>query len=83
MPTKRVQRIPVKYRKEVEASLRYLSKAILDSREALGLTQEALSEKLGIGTTTLQSIEQQRRYPSLPMLLYILSYLKINFRIES
>ena len=82
MATKRVRRIPVKYRKEVEVSLRRLSKAIQCRREALGLTQEALSEKLGIGVTTLQSIEQQRRYPSLPMLFYVLCYLRIDFRID-
>lgn len=44
----------------------------------MGFTQEGLAEALDISPMTIQFIEQGRKCPSLPMLLYICSYLKIK-----
>lgn len=42
------------------------------------MTQEALAEKLDIAPTTLQFIEQCRRYPSFPMFVYICRVLQLE-----
>jgi transcriptional regulator with XRE-family HTH domain len=79
---KRLEKIPGKYQRSVEESLKQLSQALQNRRESLELTQEALAEKLGIGTTTLQAIERGRRYPSLPTLYYICQVLEIDIRVK-
>jgi len=79
---KRLTRIPAKYQKSVESELHRLSTAIQKGREMRDLTQEVLAEKLGIGTTTLQSIERGRRYPSLPTLFYVCQVLGIEIQIK-
>ncbi len=79
MQSKRLSRIPPKYRKTIETELRILSRCIQDKREQRGLTQEQLAEQLEVSSEAIRSIEQGRRYPSLPMLFYILKFLKINF----
>lgn len=79
---KRLERIPAKYRKQVGAQLKALSLLIQARREALGLTQEKLAEELDISAVTLKTIEQNRRYPSLPMLFYICDYLKLEIQIK-
>jgi transcriptional regulator with XRE-family HTH domain len=70
-----------KHRTEVLADLRSISSAVQSRRKSLGLTQEELAEKLDIAPTTVQFIEQQRRYPSLPMLLYICRYLDLKMKL--
>lgn len=42
------------------------------------MTQEMLAEALHISPMTLQFIEQGRRFPSLPMLFYVLEFLEIE-----
>jgi len=79
---KRIEKIPPKYRKAVEASLLEVSKRIQKQREALKLTQEALAEKLNLSPTMIQSIEQGRRYPSLPTLFYVCQFLGIEINIS-
>jgi transcriptional regulator with XRE-family HTH domain len=51
-------------------------------RVALNLTQEAAAEKLDIAPTTLQYIEQRRKFPSLPMLLYICRVFGIDVKLN-
>lgn len=79
--TKRLNKIPTAYRKEIEKKLNAISELIQARREKLGLTQEELAEELGISVMTLQFIEQRRRYPSLPLLFFILRYLKMDITI--
>lgn len=78
----RLGKIPSKYRKDVQSELRVISQTIQDRRKALGLTQEALAEKLDIAPTTLQFIEQGRRYPSLPMLAHICVVMKMKIQLS-
>jgi len=79
---KRLAKMPAKYQKSVESELHRLSQTIQVGREARGLTQEGLAEKLGIGTTTLQAIERGRRYPSLPTLFYVCQFLGIEIQVN-
>lgn len=78
---KRINRLPTKHRNEVLSDLRLISNAVQNRRKALGITQEELAEELDIAPTTVQFIEQQRRYPSLPMLLYICRYLDLKIKL--
>ena len=75
---KRIQKIPTKYRSKVKSRLDKVSVQVQGKREALGLTQEELAEKLGVSTMTVQFIEQIRRYPSVQMFYYICDYLEIE-----
>jgi DNA-binding XRE family transcriptional regulator len=77
----RLNRLPPKHRNEVISDLRLISSAVQTRRKALGMTQEELAEQLDIAPTTVQFIEQQRRYPSLPMLLYICRYLELKIKL--
>lgn len=79
---KRLEKIPPKYKKKVEAQLDEIASAIRARREALGLTQEQLAEQLDVSPMTLQFIEQRRRDPSLPTLFYICAYLDLKIKIE-
>lgn len=80
--SKRLQKIPNKYRQQVEARLVEISKQIQHKRESMGLTQEELAEELGISNISLQFIEQGRRYPSVQMLFYICVYLKLDIKFK-
>ena len=80
--SKRLLKIPKKYRASVENHLHTISKQIQAKREEVGLTQEELAEKLNISPMTMQFIEQGRRFPSVQMLFYICEYLKINISID-
>ena len=80
---KKIKKIPTKYRKIVMAQLLAIAEKIQSKRKKVGLTQEALAEELNISAMTLQFIEQGRTCPSLPMLLYICAYLKINIALHT
>jgi transcriptional regulator with XRE-family HTH domain len=80
--SRRLERIPARHRKDVEAEIRGLLRLIQERREKLGFTQEDLAERLEISAEAVQSIEQGRRFPSLPMLFYVLKLLKIQPRFE-
>lgn len=41
---------------------------IVKRRQELGLTQEALAEKIGVSVVTIAAWERGRRYPSQPTL---------------
>ncbi len=76
--TSRLDKIPAKYRKNVEAQLRNISILVQNRRKEMGLTQEELAEKLEIAVLTLQSIEQGWRFPSLPTLFYLCKVIGIS-----
>jgi transcriptional regulator with XRE-family HTH domain len=78
----RLGQVPAKYRARVRASLETLSEMIQDHRKKMGYTQEQLAESLGIATMTIQFIEQGRRFPSLPMLIYICDRIGFDIRFE-
>ena len=78
MESKRLEKIPSKYRRKVEKRLSELSKSIQTQRKAKGYTQEGLAEKLAVSPMTIQFIEQGRRYPSVQMLIYICEFLEIE-----
>lgn len=80
---KRLERVPPKFKKQVEARLREVPQLIKERREVLGLTQEELAEKLEIGLDTMKAVETGRRFPSLPMLFYIFEFLKIEIRFRT
>lgn len=79
----RLEKIPAKYRKGVEAQLRKISVTIQARREEMGLTQEQLAEVLDLTVVALGYIEQGRRYPSLPFLFYMCRVMDIPVEIGS
>ena len=82
MDKKRLEKFPAPYRKSIERRLNAISELVQAKREQGGFTQEELAEKLGVSVMTLQFIEQRRRYPSLPMLIYICDYLGLEIQIK-
>lgn len=78
--TSRLDKIPIKHRKIVEAQLRSISFLVQKRRKEMGLTQEELAEKLDIAVLTLQSIEQGWRSPSLPTLFYLCKVMGISIK---
>ena len=58
-----------------------IAERLQQRRESLKLTQEQAAERLDIAPTTLQYIEQRRKYPSLPMLLYICRVFEIEVKL--
>ena len=79
----RLNKVPPKHRKAVEANLRNISVVIQARRKELGITQEQLAESLDLAVMTIQFIEQQQRYPSLPVLFYICREMNIPIKIGS
>lgn len=77
----RIDKIPAKHRKAVEAQLRRISIVIQTRREEMELTQEQLSEILGITVVALGYLEQGRRFPSLPFLFYVCRVMDIPIKI--
>lgn len=75
---KRLEKVPAKFRKDVSEKLRFLANSLQKRRKSLGLTQERFAEELGISEVTLRAIEGGRRFPSLPMLLYICNALGVQ-----
>lgn len=78
---RRIDKVPKKFHKRVEAQLRAMSAIVQARRKALGLTQEHFAEKLDISLDTVKAIESGRRFPSLPMLFYICLFLKIDLNL--
>jgi DNA-binding XRE family transcriptional regulator len=77
----RLDKVPPKHRKVVEAQLRNISLVIQARRKELGFTQEQLAESLDLAVMTIQFIEQQQRYPSLPVLFFICKAMDIPVKI--
>ena len=82
MDKKRREKFPAPYRKSIERTFNSISELVQTNREQIAFTQEELAEKLGVSVMTLQFIEQRRRYPSLPMLIYICDYLGLDIQIK-
>ena len=57
-----------------------LGKRIKELRKLSGLTQEKLSEMIGIETTSLSGIESGRHFPSLPTLEKIANNLNVELK---
>ncbi len=72
-----LEKIPTKHKKPIEAQLRSIGETIQNRRKEKGLTQEELAEMVGLTVVALGYIEQGRRYPSLPNLLFICRVLEI------
>lgn len=77
----RLEKVPPKHRKAVEAHLKNISVVIQARRKEMGLTQEQLAESLDLAVMTIQFIEQQQRYPSLPVLFFICKAMDIPVKI--
>lgn len=75
---RRIEKIPAKYRKDVEKELARLASLIKSRRKELKLTQEAVAEELDVSPVSIQHIEQGRRQPSVTMLFALLKLLKIS-----
>ena len=56
-----------------------LGNAIRNARLKANITQEDLSEKLGISVTHLKHIESEHRLPSVPLLIKIMTVLGMSF----
>ena len=56
-----------------------LGNAIRNARIKANITQEDLSEKLGISVTHLKHIESEHRLPSVPLLIKIMTVLGTSF----
>ena len=78
--SKKITKIPLKYRRIVLSELKNIGKKIQNQRKKVGLTQEELAEQLDISAMSIQFIEQGRNCPSLPMLLHICVYLRIKIK---
>src|SRR5262249_7457038 len=59
-------------------SMRGLGRRLKRLREARGLTQEALAEKVGTSRVTIARIETRNRRPSVPMLQKLARALKVE-----
>lgn len=79
---KRLDRIPKRYRDEVESDLGRIAEKIKKRRQQKELTQEGLAELLNIEPATLQSIEQQRGRPSIELLLAIVKILEMRLTLK-
>lgn len=82
MLNKGLGRTDAKTRKIVLEQIREISSLLQDQRRKLGLTQEALAEKLDISVNTVKYIEQGRRAPSLVMMLRIAVVLKLRLSFQ-
>lgn len=75
---RRLQQIPVKYRREVEDLQKKVSDLLQRQRRKLGMSQEEFAEDVNLSVDTIKAIETGRRVPSLQMLFYLCSRLKIE-----
>lgn len=56
-----------------------IGNAIKNARLKANITQEDLSEKLGISVTHLKHIESEHRLPSVPLLIKVMTVLGMSF----
>ncbi|MBX2996318.1 MAG: helix-turn-helix transcriptional regulator [Bdellovibrionaceae bacterium] len=82
MSSRGFENVPPKYRRKAEAQLEVLGRTIQERREHLNLTQEQLAERLNISVAMVQYIEQQRRVPSLKVLLAACAALDLQFSLK-
>jgi len=78
MSSRGFSRVPAKEIKYVKAEAERISAKLQKRRKELGLTQEKLAELLDVTSETVRFIEQNRRIPSLPMLIRLTKILKLE-----
>jgi DNA-binding XRE family transcriptional regulator len=79
---KRVDQIPPKYRKGVVAQLNKVSDVLKRARIENDLTQESLAELVDVEVSTVKSIEQKKRVPSMGLFFYLCEVLKISVKLD-
>ena len=78
----RIEHIPAKYRKGVISRLDAVAEALKKARIARDLTQEDLAEMVDVEVSTIKSIEQKKRIPSLGLLFHLCEVMNISVKIE-
>lgn len=78
MSRRGISKVPTKEQKQVLTELHRISSKLKAKRLELGITQEYLAELMDVSTETIRFIEQDRRIPSLPMLIRICKVLKLD-----
>jgi len=78
MSSRGFSKVPAKDQKYVKAELVRMSEKLQAKRQELELTQEKMAELLDVSPETIRFIEQNRRIPSLPMLIRIAKILKLE-----
>ena len=77
----RIEQIPPRYRRGVIVHLHTVAEAIKRAREAQKITQEELAELVEVDVSTVKSIEQKKRIPSMGLFFYLCEVLKIPVKI--
>lgn len=80
---RRLQQIPAKYRREVEDLQRKVADLLQRQRSKLGMSQEEFAEDVNLSVDTIKAIETRRRVPSLQMLFYLCSRLRIEVEFKA
>ncbi len=78
----RIEQIPSKYKKGVMTHLHRVADAIKLARETQKITQEELAELVDVDVSTVKSIEQKKRIPSMGLFFYLCEVLKISVKID-
>ncbi len=77
----RIKEFPPKHRKAIIAHLHLVADAIKSARITQDLTQEELAEIVGVDVSTVKSIEQKKRIPSMGLFFYLCEVLKISIKL--
>lgn len=72
---KKIDFTSVAEKKYISNQLIKISNTIRDLRIELNMSQEELAEMTAVSVSTIKAIEQNKRTPSLPMLLKILFFI--------
>ncbi len=78
MSSRGLSNVPTRDLKYVKSELEQIGAKIRAKRKSMKMTQEALAEQIEVTPETIRFIEQNRRIPSLPMLIRIARALKLD-----
>lgn len=78
MSSRGLTKVPTKEQKYVKSEVVLISAKIQAQRQKMGFTQEKMAEILNVSPETIRFIEQNRRIPSLPMLIRIAKVLNMK-----
>ena len=78
MSSRGLSKVPAKEQKYVKSEVVLISAKLQAQRQKMGLTQEKMAEILNVSPETIRFIEQNRRIPSLPMLIRIAKVLNLK-----
>lgn len=78
MSSRGLSKVPTKEQKYVKSEVVLISAKIQAQRQKMGFTQEKMAEILNVSPETIRFIEQNRRIPSLPMLIRIAKVLNMK-----